>query len=160
MWDGGSGQGVCSVGLLYWQQPETVRKGSIYLFLTTMGMKQQGTTGSRTQPCWVSAESRHTHICAHGGIYAHSHPRTHTVLALKYTMNWPRHTHRAHKHSYSHRHNLDTFLGVMKHMLTCWADRRQLGSGPYLAFSSVGHVIGGGVATVQSHLMTFITLIN
>lgn len=99
--------------------------------------------------CWV----RHTHICARGGIYAHSHPRTHTAHALKYTMNWPRHTHRAHKHPYSHRHNLDTFLGVMKHMLTCWADRRQLGSGPFLAFSSVGHVI-------RSHLMTFITLIN
>jgi len=29
-----------------------------------------------------------------------------------------------------------------------------------LAFSSIGHMIGGGVVTVQFHLMTFITLIN
>lgn len=159
VWEGGSGQGVRSVGLLYWQQPETVRKGSIYLSLPTTGMEQQGTTGSRTQPRWVSAEPRHTHICARGGICAHAHPRTHTVLALKYTMNWPTRIHTVHKHPYSHRHNLVTFLGVMKHMLTCWADRRQLGSGPYLAFSSVGHMIGRGVVTVQFHLMTFITLI-
>lgn len=159
VWEGGSGQGVRSVGLLYWQQPETVRKESIYLFLPTMGMEQQGTTGSRTQPRWVSAESRHTHICARGGIcaHAHPHPRTHTVLALK--LNWPTHTHRSHKHPYSHRHNLDTFLGVMKHMLTCWADRRQLGSGPYLAFPLSVTWSEEGVVTVQFHLMTFITLI-
>lgn len=93
LWEGGSGQGVRSVGLLYWQRPETVKRGSIYLSLPTTGMKQQGTTGSRTQPRWVSAEPRHTHICAHRGICAHSHPRAHTVLALKYTMSKPAHIH-------------------------------------------------------------------